>query len=65
MKSIEVRRKLTYWQWVFLQSKVNGASYDGEALPGQVWSWPKNTYFQRRLRGHQQVSETHLTEKVR
>jgi len=62
MKSIEVRRKLTYWQWVFLQSKVNGGSYDGEALPGQVWSWPKDTYLQRRLRGG--VAENGLTEKV-
>jgi hypothetical protein len=61
MKSVEVRRKLTYWQQVFVQSKVNGASYDGEALPGQVWSWPKNTYRQRRLRGHQHVSENHVT----
>jgi len=51
MKSIEVKQKLTYWQSVFLQSKVNGASYNGEALPGQVWTWPKDTYLQRRLRG--------------
>jgi hypothetical protein len=65
MKSIEVRHKLTYWQWIFLQSKVNGASYKGEALPGQIWNWPKNTYLQRRLRGYQYVTETHLTEKVR
>ena len=57
MKSIVVRRKLTYWQWVFLQSKANGASYNGEALPGQVWNWPKDTYLQRRLRGHQDLIE--------
>ena len=49
MKSIDVRHKLSYWQWVFLQSKVNGASYYGDALPRQRWSWPKNTYLQRRL----------------
>jgi len=60
MKSIEVRHKLTNWQWVFLQSKVNGASYNGEALPGQVWSWPKNTYLQQRMERHQ-----HLTENGR
>jgi hypothetical protein len=41
--------KPTYWQLVFLQSKVNGASYNGEALPQQIWDWPKETYFQRRL----------------
>lgn len=57
MKSIEVRQKLTYWQGVFLQSKVNGASYHGEALPGQVWSWPKNTYLQRRLQLRQNLSD--------
>ena len=42
-------RKPSYWQFIFLQSKVNGASYDGEGLPRQNWEWPKNTYFQRRL----------------
>ena len=57
MKLIDVRGKLTYWQEVFLQSKANGASYYGEALPGQVWSWPKNTYLQRRLQLRQNVSD--------
>jgi hypothetical protein len=41
--------KRSYWQLIFLQSKVNGATYNGEALPGQSWDWPKDTYFQRRL----------------
>jgi hypothetical protein len=41
--------KPSYWQLIFLQSKVNGAPYNGEALPGQSWDWPKDTYFQRRL----------------
>jgi hypothetical protein len=41
--------KLSPWQVIFLQSKVNGAPYNGEALPGQSWDWPKDTYFQRRL----------------
>ena len=57
MKSFEVRGKLTYWQGVFLQSKVNGASYNGEALPGHVWSWPKDTYLQRRLQFRQTLSD--------
>jgi len=35
MKPIEVQHKLTYWQSVFLQSKANGASYNGESLPGR------------------------------
>ena len=41
--------KPSYWQLVFLQSKVNGAQYDGEELPGRNWNWPKDTYLQRRL----------------
>ena len=41
--------KLSSWQLIFLQSKVNGAPYNGEALLGQRWDWPKDTYFQRRL----------------
>ena len=41
--------KLSSWQLIFLQSKVNGAPYNGEALPGQSWDWPKDTYFRRRL----------------
>jgi hypothetical protein len=38
------------WQRIFLQSKVNGASYGGEQLSGFNWSWPQNTYLQRRLK---------------
>jgi hypothetical protein len=41
--------KRSYWQLIFLQSKVNGAPYNGDELPGQSWDWPKDTYFQRRL----------------
>jgi hypothetical protein len=44
------RTKPTYWQAIFLQSKVNGASYNGEALARYSWNWPKGTYLQRRLR---------------
>jgi hypothetical protein len=40
----------TFWQLVFAQSKVNGALYSGEELPGYKWEWPKDTYLQRRLR---------------
>jgi hypothetical protein len=36
------------WQMVFSQSKVNGASYDGEKLPTLPWHWPKDTFLQRR-----------------
>ena len=42
--------KPSFWQLVFQQSKVNGATYMGEKLPGYNWNWPRDTYFQRRLR---------------
>ena len=43
--------KVSYWQFIFLQSKVNGCSYRGEALPHAKWRWPKDTWFQEQL-GH-------------
>jgi hypothetical protein len=36
------------WQLIFLQSKVNGALYDGQQLLGSSWDCPKNTYLQPR-----------------
>ena len=41
--------KLSYWQLVFLQSKANGCSYLGEALPHAKWHWPRDTWFQEQL----------------
>ena len=41
--------KPSFWQLVFLQSKVNGATYHGEQLARQNWIWSKDTYFQQRL----------------
>jgi hypothetical protein len=56
MKSIDVSStKASYWQLVFLQSRVNGATYNGEVLPRRSWDWPTNTYLQRRLRRHNQL----------
>lgn len=40
----------SFWLRVFGNSRVNGASYDGESLPVYPWSWPRGTYLQRRLR---------------
>ena len=45
----------SFWQLVFSQSKVNGAPYNGEQLPGRIWDWPKHTYLQKRL--HQSRSK--------
>ena len=42
-------RKLSAWQLVFSQSKVNGAAYNGDTLERIIWNWPKGTYLQRRL----------------
>ena len=43
-------QETSLWQRIFLQSKVNGAAYRGEQLSGFNWSWPQNTYLQRRLK---------------
>ena len=42
-------RRLSFWQLVFLQSKVNGVTYHGEHLARYKWTWPQDTYFQQRL----------------
>jgi hypothetical protein len=42
--------KLSYWQIIFLQSKANGCFYGGEDLAEANWQWPKNTWFQERLK---------------
>jgi hypothetical protein len=50
MKAKEYRlEKASSWQSIFLQSKVNGAAYNGEHLLGLNWEWPKGTFLQRRL----------------
>ena len=64
MKSMESEtKKASYWQLIFMQSKVNGAPYNGDELPGRHWNWPKDTYLQRRLRKQrffQPIEEYHL-----
>ena len=42
--------KPSFWQLVFLHSKVNGAPYTGELLSPRSWQWPEDTYLQRRLK---------------
>jgi len=50
MKTKEYRlEKASSWQSIFLQSKANGAAYNGEQLAGFNWEWPKDTFLQRRL----------------
>ena len=51
MKTIDTEfRKPTFWQQVFSRSIINGAPYHGDQLSARNWSWPKDTYLQRRLR---------------
>jgi hypothetical protein len=38
------------WQLIFAQSKVNNGIYDGDRLPSRIWAWPRETWFQTRLR---------------
>lgn len=42
------RMRMSYWQLIFNQSKVNGAPYNDDALRFFNWNWPRNTYLQRR-----------------
>jgi len=47
--NIDIERP-SFWQQIFLQSKVNGAPYHGDLLTGQHWNWPKDSYLKRQLR---------------
>jgi gas vesicle protein len=41
--------KISYWQFILLQSKANGCLYHDKDLPQNNWAWPKDTWFQERL----------------
>ena len=47
---------MTSWQLIFLQSKVNNGAYDGDRYFAQNWVWPKETWFQLRLRDLRRVT---------
>ena len=49
---------MSYWQLIFLQSKVNRSAYDGDRLPRQNWDWPRQTWFQERLRSIRKTQQT-------
>jgi hypothetical protein len=40
----------SFWLNVFSNSRVNGAEYREDRLPLSTWSWPTDTYLQRRLK---------------
>jgi hypothetical protein len=49
VKKIGVDEPYTEIQRVFLNSRVNGARYEGEYLPEHRRDWPRKTFLQRRL----------------
>ena len=49
-KSDHSEKMRSFWLEVFSNSKVNGAEYREDRLPSHTWSWPTDTYLQRRLR---------------
>ena len=49
--------KLSYWQFIFSQSKTNGCCYRGEDLPHLKWRWPRDTWFQEHLSDHLKALE--------
>jgi hypothetical protein len=49
--------KLSYWQFIFFQSKANGCCYRGEDLPHTKWQWPRDTWFQGHLSDHLKALE--------
>lgn len=51
------QHRLSYWQLILLQSKVNGCLYRGDDLPPSKWAWPKYTWFQKRL-SHQVINNS-------
>ena len=48
-KKIDVKEPYTEIQRVFLNSRINGAKYEGDTLPVYPRRWPRRTFLQRRL----------------
>jgi hypothetical protein len=38
------------WELIFRLSRVNSDRYDSDRLPALNWDWPRETWFQKRLR---------------
>ena len=38
------------WELIFRQSRANDGDYNGDRLAVQNWDWPRQTWFQERLR---------------
>jgi hypothetical protein len=50
---------MSSWQLIFQQSKVNNGVYNGDRFPAQHWEWPRETWFQTRLRYLRKVSRNY------
>ena len=44
----DMQKLQNFWLQVFGKCRANGANYQGENLPAQSWTWPTDTYLQRR-----------------
>jgi len=60
-EQLDESQEFSPWQLIFSQSKVNGAQYHGEEFFPRKWDWPRDTYFQRRLRT---LKETHIRARL-
>lgn len=56
---------MSSWQLIFIQSKVNNGTYDGDRLSAQNWPWPQETWFQMRLRDLQKGNRKSSEESTR
>ena len=56
---------MSSWQLIFQQSKVNNGVYNGDGFPAQRWEWPRETWFQTRLRYLRQVNRNYAKALTR
>ena len=56
---------MSSWRLIFVQSKVNNARYDGDRLLTRHWDWPKETWFQMRLRDLRKAIRKNSEELIR
>jgi hypothetical protein len=55
---------MSSWQLIFEQSKVNNGVYNGDLFPAQHWEWPRETWFQTRLRYLRHVNRNYAAQAL-
>jgi hypothetical protein len=50
------------WQVIFQQSRVSNGNYIGDQLSAQNWQWPRNTWFQQRIRYLRRASGKYIPD---